>query len=172
MLARGKDLPLCVIVLCYSSVRTCNGLIFLWLGGTLCHKGYIIPKSIFGGRSCIWLDIALCLLKEITTPSSDIKKTLSLALNTAAIRRCLKPFSQWQCSFYLKAALPLLKRPTTASNRSENIVLLAGSPKIVITLGEASKVYFEIIYIYIYRYMTSGIQVWLTYKIYWNPVDN
>ena len=39
---------------------------------------------------------------------------------TAAIWRCQKPIRQWQCSFNLKAALPLVKRLATASDRSNN----------------------------------------------------
>ena len=35
---------------------------------------------------------------------------------TTAIWRCCKPISQWQCSFHLKAALPLVERLATMSD--------------------------------------------------------
>ena len=40
------------------------------------------------------------------------------ACTTTAMWRCHKPLNQWQCSFQMKAALSLVNRLTTASDRS------------------------------------------------------
>ena len=40
--------------------------------------------------------------------------------NTTVIWRCLDPINQWQCSFNLRAVMPLVKRLATLSDSSSN----------------------------------------------------
>ena len=66
-------------------------------------------------QACIYTGHTHCINREEKTTSHTLKPCI-----TTATWRCHKHFSQWKCSFHLKAALPLVKRLATASDRSSS----------------------------------------------------
>ena len=99
------------------------------------RKGYYWRKIVFflsgGNFICRWIfsvQVRLCVGTR-EWYRIDSRRVIFLwrgrdwnpgACITAAISCCRKPLNQWQCSFQMKAALPLANRLAAASDRNAN----------------------------------------------------